>query len=353
MNSDYPIDFSVFIGRFQPFHQGHLKVVREGLTQSNQLIILVGSAHAARNVRNPWAFDEREAMIRGALSDAENARVRIVPLMDVMYNDEAWVRNVQATVQGLVVAHHPQPHRPAKVALIGHSKDHTGYYLSLFPQWTSLSVENFEVINATAIRDSYFASEDIQELVDSELFTRSVTDNVREQLRQFSSTDKYREICDELAFVTKYREGWQDSPYPPTFVTVDAVTVQSGHVLLVERKAQPGKGLWALPGGFVRDNERLQDACLRELREETRLKVPAPVLKGHIKSQQVFDDPNRSTRGRTFTHAFYIELEPDKTLPKVKGGDDAKHAMWVPLAELDPSKLYEDHYFIIQEMVGA
>ena len=91
---------------------------------------------------------------------------------------------------------------------------------------------------------------------------------------------------------------------------------------------------------------------LRELREETRLKVPAPVLKGSIRRQQVFDSPYRSTRGRTITHAFYIELSPDTSLPKVKGGDDARHAQWVPLASLDPRQMYEDHYDIIQEMVG-
>jgi bifunctional NMN adenylyltransferase/nudix hydrolase len=121
---------------------------------------------------------------------------------------------------------------------------------------------------------------------------------------------------------------------------------------MVERRARPGKGLLALPGGFVDQGEKLVDACLRELREETRLKVPAPVLKGSIKSQQVFDDPHRSARGRTITHAFYMELQPDKTLPKVKGGDDARHALWIPLADLDPTQIFEDHYFIIQEMTG-
>jgi bifunctional NMN adenylyltransferase/nudix hydrolase len=121
---------------------------------------------------------------------------------------------------------------------------------------------------------------------------------------------------------------------------------------MIERKARPGKGLLALPGGFVGQDERLVEACLRELREETRLKVPAPVLKGSIRKQRVFDDPNRSSRGRTITHAFYIELEPSSKLPAVKGGDDARHAMWVPLSELRPDMLFEDHFFIIQEMTG-
>jgi len=352
VNTTDTFDFLVFIGRFQPFHLGHLQVVREGLRQAGHLIVLIGSAHAAPTIRNPWSHVEREAMLRGALSEDENRRLLVAPLMDVLYNDEAWVRNVQATVDGLVTAHHRQPHRRPRIGLIGHSKDHTAYYLKLFPQWGSVAVANYQGINATAIREAYFEADAAGKPL-AESLRRLLPENVQQALQDFRKSDAYREICEEQAFVARYRAGWANAPYPPTFVTVDAVVVQSGHVLLVERRARPGKGQLALPGGFVRQHERLVEACLRELREETRLKIPAPVLRGHIKAQRVFDDPNRSSRGRTFTHAFYIELEPDKALPRVKGGDDARHALWVPLAELDPGRLYEDHYFIIQEMIGA
>lgn len=349
------LDFAVFIGRFQPVHNGHMAVINDGLRCADQLIILCGSAHQPRSTRNPWTVEEREAMIRGAISAPENKRVHIVPLMDIVYNDESWVRNIQATVNGLVVAHHGMPHKQPRIALIGHSKDQSSYYLNLFPQWQSIGVGNYQGLSATPIRDALFASDAKNtgaEYLSSDCAKQLMPNNVRTDLVAFSKTDNYQFIKQEHEFVAKYKQAWSAAPYEPTFVTVDAVVVQSGHVLLVERKARPGKGLLALPGGFVNQNEKLVDACLRELREETRLKVPAPILKGSIKSQQVFDDPNRSARGRTITHAFYIELAPNSTLPKVKGGDDAKHAMWVPLAELDPATLFEDHYFIIQEMTG-
>jgi len=351
--SNQTYDFLVFIGRFQPFHNGHLAVINTGLVQAEQMIILCGSAHQPRSTRNPWTVKEREQMIRGSLTETDNNRVHIAPLMDSVYNDESWVRNVQATVNGLVAAYHKTPHRIPKIGLIGHSKDQSSYYLNLFPQWSAINVDNHQGISATPIRASIFTEpKEGQHYIGSEKATSVLPNNVHDDIKAFSTTDAYQQIKSEQAFVTRYQSAWDAAPYAPTFVTVDAVVVQSGHVLMVERKAQPGKGLLALPGGFVNQNEKLVDACLRELREETRLKVPVPVLKGSIKSQQVFDDPYRSARGRTITQAFYIELEPNKVLPKVKGSDDAKHAVWVPLADIDPSHMFEDHYFIIQEMTG-
>ncbi|QKX18579.1 bifunctional nicotinamide-nucleotide adenylyltransferase/Nudix hydroxylase [Microbulbifer sp. YPW1] len=351
MTRDY--DFAVFIGRFQPFHSGHLKVVEEGLARADRLVILIGSAYQPRNPRNPWTHLERESHIRACLADDENNRLTCLPLMDVPYNDELWVRNVQNSVSGIVTAHHTVPHRPPKVALIGHHKDQTGFYLNLFPQWDSIAVDNHQELSATPIREGLFTD-------DAEAFLHVATENrflppaVAEQLAKFVASDSaYDAMREEMAFINRYKASWAAAPYSPTHVTVDAVVVQSGHILLVERRAFPGRGLWALPGGFVDPNEKLVDACLRELREETRLKVPTPVLRGSIKRRDVFDEPHRSARGRTITHAYYLELEPSKQLPKVKGGDDARHARWVPLASLDPQKMFEDHYYIIQSLIGG
>ncbi len=343
-------DFAVFIGRFQPFHSGHLQVVQEGLQRARHLIVLLGSAWQARNPRNPWRHDERERMIRASLPAEAQERLLCSPLMDVTYNDEAWVRNVQATVAGLVAAHHRTPHRPARIALIGHEKDHSGYYLSLFPHWQAVAVPNFRQISATPLRERIFSDRpDLPGLAAQGVLPPAVAGELDGWM---AASADYAELCAEIDFVRDYRKGWQAAPYPPTFVTVDAVVVQSGHVLLVERRARPGKGAWALPGGFVDQHERLLDAVLRELREETRLKVPAPVLKGSLKRSRVYDDPHRSARGRTITHAFHFELARQPELPRVKGGDDAARAFWVPLGELDPGRLFEDHYFILQDLIG-
>ncbi len=347
-------DFLVFIGRFQPFHHGHLTVIEQGLRESENIIVLIGSAHRPRNSRDPWTYEERAEMIRATIGEQATNRVITAPLMDVTYNDELWVRNVQSTVQGLVTAHHAARHRDPAVGLIGHSKDHSSYYLKLFPNWGEVRVDNVQGLSATNIRESLFApgNQAGSTFLDSEEGQSALPGSVREQLQGFLGKEAYASIRQEQSFVADYKAGWANAPYAPTFVTTDAVVVQSGHLLLVTRKAMPGKGQLALPGGFVGSEERLVEAMLRELREETRLKVPAPVLRGNIKKQAVFDSPYRSTRGRTITHAFYIELPPETSLPKVKGGDDARYAQWVPLASLDPRQMFEDHYDIIQEMVG-
>jgi bifunctional NMN adenylyltransferase/nudix hydrolase len=350
-------DFLVFIGRFQPFHHGHLRVINAALEQAGHVVILCGSAHRPRCLRNPLDFVERERMIRAALKQRDLERISVLPVMDQIYNEEVWVKRVQTAVAGVVAARHRRPQVEPGIGLIGHSKDHSSYYLKRFPQWGCVDVKNYQELSSSAIRSLLFDADigtidDRLRLIDTQL-NNPMPRAVANQLAVFAKSEAFTELEAEHTFVNQYLAGWSAAPYPPTFVTVDAVVVQSGHVLLVERRARPGRGQWALPGGFINQRELVEDACLRELREETRLKVPEPVLRGSIKARKVYDDPYRSIRGRTVTHAFLIELRPERALPAVKGGDDARAAFWKPLADIEPEYMFEDHYFIIQNLVGA
>ncbi len=336
--------YLVFIGRFQPFHSGHKAVIDEALKRADNVIMLIGSANLPRSLRNPFTVDERTQMIQGAYLEQEAARIHCVGLDDALYNDTRWLQYVQAAVRQVTGVLKPKRSR-SDIALIGHSKDSSSYYLSLFPNWQSVSVPNYQGLSATPIREGY--------LMGATPTKERTPLSTRDVLERFKQTEDYQKLHEEAWFVDNYKKQWQDTPYPPTFMTADAVVVQSGHILLVERRSMPGRGLWALPGGFVDQKETLFDACIRELREETRLKVPEPVLRGCRHSQHTFDDPYRSARGRTITQAFYFQLKNDaKGLPKVKGGDDAAQAFWLPLAELDAAKMFEDHYAIITKMVG-
>lgn len=342
-------DCLVFIGRFQPPHLGHLAIICEALKRARQVIVLVGSAWQARSLRNPWQFDERQTMIRAAFDEADNQRLGISPLLDALYNDDVWVRDVQRKVRDLAA---PANARLPRIGLIGASRGQSSYYLSLFPQWESVSVPSVEGISASQIRERLFRSAGSTEDYLTTGAYHDLPPSVVKSVKQFCKGSAYHQLLEEQQLLDQYRQAWAQAPYPPIFVTVNAVVVQSGHVLLVRRTAAPGKGLFALPGGFINPHERLLDACLRELRERLRLKVPEPVLKGSLRGQRLFDEPHRSWRGRTLAEAFYFALRPDQQLPRlkpVKGGD---HARWVALADLEPDSLFEDHFFIIQNFLG-
>jgi bifunctional NMN adenylyltransferase/nudix hydrolase len=360
MEKSKPYDLVVYIGRFQPPHIGHFDVIRQAREKAVNVLILLGSANASRNLRNPFSVEERKQMILGELESTEHLFVDAID--DTPYNDTVWCSDVQSAVTTWVNDNFDGDNF-ASVAVIGHSKDETSFYLRLFPQWdvidaTPLLGENGQVISSTETREVLFDPNGLHGINDAPNLTPSVKNFLRLPTRL---TDPYRDeapvfeiMRNEMRHVQNYKRSWAAAPYPPTFVTVDAVVVQSGHVLLVKRAAEPGRGLWALPGGFVNQNERLLDACLRELREETRLKVPEPVLRGSITNTGQFDDPKRSLRGRTITTAWLFVLTPvgDMTLPKVKGSDDAEEARWWPLNQVVGGMMYEDHLHILKSLIN-
>ena len=355
---DYAYDFLVFIGRFQPFHAGHKRVLDAALSQGRRVIVLTGSARQPRSIRNPWTWEERAEMIRGSYDADEAERILVAPLLDTPYHDQSWIGRVQATVQGLVCQYQTEPPR---IALIGHAKDRTSYYLKMFPQWDAIDVPQDAVMDATTLRRALFGALAMEEgagadgargAMDALAEAGDVPDATTRVLARFVHTEAARDVLEEHRATESYKAAWAEAPYPPIFVTVDAVVVQAGHVLLVRRGGHPGRGQLALPGGFLDPDERIADAMIRELREETRIGVPAPVLRGSIRRSRVFDDPHRSSRGRTVSHGYLVELSGEPgALAKVRGGDDAAHAGWHPLASIDPAEMFEDHYHIIQTLL--
>lgn len=335
-------DTLVLIGRFQPLHSAHLEIIKRATALTDQLVIIVGSANQPRTYKNPFTFDERKRMILDATRGLD-LQVFVEPNTDTIYNDQAWAVRVQGIVSKYRVI------GGAGVGIIGHKKDDSSFYLDMFPQWGYEDVELVEFLSAVDIRDLYF-----KQSVNYKFIQGVLPESTYNFLLDFAHTDDYRQIIREREFITEHNRQYAGLKYPPIFSTADAVVVCSGHVLMIRRRAEPGRGLWALPGGYVNANtdKSVEDAAIRELREETQIKVPAPVLRGSIVRSRVFDAIDRSPRGRIITHAFYIML-PDGELPKVKGSDDAEKARWVPIAEVRSDQCFEDHYEILQHFVGA
>lgn len=353
-------DLAVFIGRLQPLHHGHIRNINKALEIADHVLVIAGSANQPRTPKNPFTVAERTEMVKSVFP---TGRVAVKGVED-FYPDTRWMQNVQSVVHHHIIStgisyelncESNSTFCDANIAILGHDKDHTSFYLRMFPTWDFVEIGErisadgtSDIIDATAIREEYFTRGY------GKISERMVPRSVLSFLIRFRDMDTYATLVEEHAYIKRYREAWASSPYPVTFVTTDAVVVQSGHVLLVRRRTAPGKGLWALPGGFVDHRERLEDGVIRELREETKLKVPVPVLKGSIKHREVFDAPDRSLRGRTITNAFLIDLADQPKLPKVKGSDDADEARWFPLDVVDEmsSVLFEDHKAIIHTMVA-
>lgn len=351
-------DLAVFIGRFQPFHWAHYEVIKHALTKADRVLVLVGSSNQPRDIRNPFTFEERRNVIMECFND-DWIRIKVEPLEDRRYNDAAWVNQVQQKVKSVCMTDNL-----SSVALIGHDKeDGTGYYLKLFPQWDSISAGlRREGANSTEIRQLYFS-------VGMNRNYNSLTPPATtKMLSKFCSTIHYDNLVKEYEYKLEHDRKWWVNPryheelaqgkrpvgvpFPVLFQTVDAVVVQSAHILLVKRKEHPGKGNWALPGGYLNPRETLLDGTIRELFEETKIKVPEAVLRGSIIASQTFDDPTRSPRGRVITNATLFHLKPDLKLPKVKGADDAEIAKWWALSDISRPMMFEDHMDIIINMVS-
>ena len=332
-------DYSIFIGRFQPPTIAHQKIINDALKVSKQVIIIIGSYHAPITIKNPWNFEQRKELILGMFDNEEQQKLIILPLRDYLYNDIVWLSSVQNQVSSIVG-------NSKHVKLFGHFKDDSSYYLKYFPQWELIERPNVTTkdgitINATDVRNLLFDDQEYL-LYGKNLVPKNVFD--------FIIKDSYYNLKKEFQYYKDYLKPYKDLKYKPIFHTADSVVMQSGHVLVVKRKTNPGINKYAIPGGFIGYEEKIEDAALRELREETKIDVPKTTLKKCIVDNKVFDHPYRSLRGRIITTAFNICLDNTRPLPIVKGDDDAISAKWMPFNDLyvEEENFFEDHLSIIQ-----
>ena len=133
--------------------------------------------------------------------------------------------------------------------------------------------------------------------------------------------------------------------YPRPAVTADCVVVtkeSTPQVLLIERGADPYKGCWAFPGGFMNMDETTEQCAIRELEEETGLKV------AELHQIGAYSKVDRDPRGRTITVAYLIIVDHPIA---VTGQDDAAKAQWFPINALPP--LAFDHEEIMRDAINA
>lgn len=348
-----------FIGRLEPPHKGHIATIVNAMQYGERVLVILGTHNAPRTIKNPWTTEERIQMILASLTLEQQVNVIFAGAEDYMYSDGDWFTNVSRIIREAAYAYGGDD---ATAAIMALNKDETTYYLNYFKDSMDIiPMEEYKVggddapsLSATKIRELYFEGY-------LDFISQAVSPGTYQFLKDFYQTDAYKQLRQEYDEAVAYQKMFDNAPYGNTnFLTVDSVVIQSGHVLLIRRGQSPGKGLWALPGGHLNNNETFIEGAMRELREETGLKVPEKVLRGSVFHEKVFDHPDRSLRcrikgkrGRTVTKAFGFKLDDGEKLPRVKGQDDAADARWIPLDKVINemrSQMFEDHWDIIAYM---
>ena len=358
-------NYSVYIGRFSPIHNGHERSIRVALDVADKAIIIIGSANAARDLRNPFTENERATMIRSLFTPEENARILIGVVEDTYYQNTLWLANTQDSVNQLISGQ-GWSDSPPSVALVGYKKDHTSDYLNDFKHWDFIDTEMYrgdnldnhshaEILHSTEIRNLYFTGK-------MSFLRSAVASSVFDFMKSFSETAEYAALKEDYANRIAEEACYAAVPkdYAINAYCADAVVIQSGHILLVRRGADIGKNTLALPGGHVKATETARKAAIRKLIEETSINLQPHVLERNIRDSHLFDHPERSLRyrvngprGRTVTVAHYIHLDSSRELPRVRGADDALEAVWIPLGDIRSLKnqFFEDHFSIINYFI--
>ena len=281
-------------------------------------------------------------MIAGTLPEDERRRVVFVAVRDC-YDDARWAAEVRAEVTRVAGD-------GKRIALVAFFKDASSDDVNHFPQWQRVTVKVAGELEARRIRRVLFEAENCDASLG--VLDALVPTAVRQYLKEWSLLAHFSALVQEHAAIEAYKASWCSAPYAPIFSTADAVVKTADHVLLIRRNGYPGKGTWAIPGGFVEPGERLLQAAIRELREETQLGVLPHALIDALVDVAVFDHPDRSQRGRTITHAHFFDLKTSQ-FPAVAGSDDAAVAKWTPIDQLVSmeEEFFEDHFHVLDHFL--
>ena len=364
---------AVVIGRFAPVHKYHIKSLLARAAKYDHVIVLLGSANKALNQKNPFMPEFRASMIRAALRDhgVDVSKFTFVPLKDYPYSNNRWVLQVQKIVDQCKENLRTCTPNEWETVLVGVDKDDTTFYLKLFPQWKSDVIAPEFSANATDIRKAMFENnlESVRDLLPESTFEDLklwMTQPTFARLQREYEAEKRSRTC--LAFIGPDGKPLKDekgevkvAPYKPIAYCTDNVVTWRGHVLLIRRRSEPGKGLWALPGGHLNPSEWVKECAVRELQEETHIyfykdgdkKRKLYLNPDWCKSSHQFDYPGRSQNGRKITTAYHWVI-PDEFEVAVQADDDADRAQWFSfydvLEKMDYD-LFEDHQSIIAHMI--
>lgn len=333
----YEYNVVAYIGRFQPVHNGHLAMLQRALELAPKVVVVMGSSFQGRTPKNPFTWQEREEMFRAALPEDVQGRVTFVPVRDY-YDNKRWSQAVRTAVESVTAR---------GVGLIGHFKDASSQYLNLFPGWSLVDMPRLSADDASQVRRVMFDTPPEARKQIFALVAKQVPTGVLHYLQAWWGLGFAQQLHEDTNVLADYRAKYGKGP----FDAADAVVRCNDKVLLIRRGKAPFKGAYALPGGFLDEDERFYDAAVRELAEETGLHLVGGLDNYFVRSA-MFDHPGRSLRARIKSMAHYFDLRNCKE-PEVRAADDAQpgSAQWVLIADLAAmeDQFFEDHFHCLDE----
>ena len=125
-------------------------------------------------------------------------------------------------------------------------------------------------------------------------------------------------------------------------LTVDVIIEKNDKIVLIRRKNKPFEGKYALPGGFVEYGEKVEDAAVREAKEETSLEVKLKEILG------VYSEEKRDPR----FHSISVVFIASPLKGRIEAKSDAEEARWVKLEEINFRELAFDHAKILRDYLN-
>ena len=310
------VKFGIFIGRFQvpSPHAGHRMALASAASQCERLLVLVGSANASPSIRNPWDIKHRCAAVRNVLhSQGYGSKTVVMPLNDYPYSDAMWMTDVRCAVERVFGI-------TEDITIFGHYKEGNDY-LSWFPNWKFKDIPSTISIDGTSIRNKLL----VENSPEVPLAVREDYVYYQNEAKTFASFP--------------HKESLQ-------FVCADALVTCGDEILLIKRAHPPGRGTWALPGGFKHGNETFVQCALRELYEETGIEIDPD----SVGISKLYDSPSRSCGIPRITKVVWISMIEK---PPIRAADDASDVQWINIfTAVNDMVLFQDHLGIICDMLG-
>lgn len=333
----------VYIGRFQPIHNGHMAIIEKTtkmMKENDSFTIIIGSADQERTIRNPLTIEERKKTIEIA---TEGMPVKIDTINDSPYDYDEWIRQLAAKLFGYHCFWHHSTFENITIVGMEGVEEYVKRLNNIVGKGTCKSIVFTEQdtninIHSTKIRentDAWFNDLFMPtKVVD---YLRSITPDFVDIIKNINKVaDDYAKSC--------------NVKYNTCFMTVDNVVYTADKVLLIRRK---DNGKYAIPGGFAEPYQTMKQNALRELEEETSLTLNDVILdKEPILIDAPFRDPRSSKKVNLISMVYSWNCKnPDN----VKAADDAADAMWVDFKEISnmrPSEFHADHKKIICKVLG-